>query len=167
MPYKKGKFKCSKCDNPVYRKETILCMGCRAKEKTGETRVDKDVQKKKRRKYKQEYFQKNKERIYQRNKLNPIDKEKEKHYYIKSRYGISKKEYEQMLVDRNFTCDICGYKQPENAKKMQKLYIDHCHTTNVIRGLLCFSCNTGLGYFKDNIENITKTIKYLKRWQEN
>lgn len=50
---------------------------------------------------------------------------------------------------------------------MQKLYIDHCHKTNQVRGLLCFSCNSALGHFKDNVESLKKAIKYLKKWQEN
>lgn len=166
MPYKKDKFKCSKCDNSVHRKDTVLCMSCRAKEKTGKNRVDKDLQKENRKKYKQEYFQRNKERIYQKNKLKIVDKDKLQNYYLKSRYGISKKEYEKMLTDRNYKCDICEYIQPENATKMQNLYIDHCHNTNKVRGLLCFRCNSALGYLKDDIKILENTIKYLKVWQE-
>lgn len=46
-----------------------------------------------------------------------------------------------------------------------KLCIDHCYITNKIRGILCRNCNSAIGYFKDNIEVIKKSIKYLKKCQ--
>lgn len=61
--------------------------------------------------------------------------------------------------------NICGYVQPENAKRQQKLYIDHNHKTGKIRGLLSFSCNAGLGYFKDDINIIENVINYLKKME--
>ncbi len=167
MPSKKTKYKCSKCDKGVYRKETVLCMSCNAKERTGKVRVDKELQRKRTKEYKQKYFQKNKKKIYQRRKSKPIDFERKQHYYIKSRYGISKVQYDKMLIDRNYTCDICGYVQPENATKIEKLYIDHCHVTNKIRGLICFSCNNAIGHFKDKIDVMKRAIKYLELWQGN
>jgi hypothetical protein len=33
-----------------------------------------------------------------------------------------------------------------------KLAVDHCHTTDAIRGLLCSDCNNGLGRFRDDPE---------------
>lgn len=167
MPYKKGKFKCQKCDNEVHRKETKLCMKCRALDNTGKIKVNKEDQKEKRRIYKKKYFQKNKDKIYNRRKNNPINIEKRQQYYIKSRYGISLEQYKQMLIDKNYCCDICGYKQPPNATKMQKLYIDHDHKTKRIRGLICSNCNAALGYLRDNIAVVEQASKYLKKWQDN
>lgn len=46
------------------------------------------------------------------------------------------------------SCAICKQK---NVDFNRKLHIDHCHETNIIRGLLCFKCNIGLGWFKDNV----------------
>ena len=39
--------------------------------------------------------------------------------------------------------------------------VDHCHETNQIRGLLCSSCNIGLGQFQDSIKLLSKAIDYL------
>jgi phage gp36-like protein len=129
-------------------------------------KVDKEIQRLRIKEYKRLYFQKNKEKIYLRRNQKPIEKQQRDGYYIKSRYGISIGDYNKMLIDRNFCCDICGYRQPQNATKQERLYIDHCHIKNKVRGLLCFYCNTAIGYFKDNVEVINKSIKYLEKWKD-
>lgn len=40
--------------------------------------------------------------------------------------------------------------------------IDHCNKTNKVRALLCQFCNSGLGFFEDDISIMKKAIKYLK-----
>lgn len=42
-----------------------------------------------------------------------------------------------------------------------KLFVDHCHSTAVVRGLLCSNCNSGLGYFKDSAALMKAAVKYL------
>jgi len=66
-----------------------------------------------------------------------------------------------MLQKQNNKCKICSVKFDENASKT-KACVDHCHTTNNVRGLLCRTCNAGLGYFKDNTERLTNAINYLQ-----
>jgi hypothetical protein len=43
------------------------------------------------------------------------------------------------------------------------LNVDHCHTTQKIRGVLCGYCNRGLGNFKDSKELLESAIKYLSQ----
>jgi hypothetical protein len=74
----------------------------------------------------------------------------------KIKYGISREDYAQMLVDQNNQCAICKKQIGWEAA------VDHCHNTDKIRGLLCRNCNLGLGGFKDNIETIRKAISYVK-----
>lgn len=47
-------------------------------------------------------------------------------------------------------------------KPPKKLCVDHNHNTGNVRSLLCMSCNTGIGKFKDNIELIEAALNYLK-----
>lgn len=95
---------------------------------------------------------KNKERHQKNNKEYQIkNKEKLKANERKRLYGISEQEYNNLLSKQNNKCAIC--KQEETAKSskgngIRRLSIDHCKKTKKIRGLLCFSCNLGLGYLK-------------------
>jgi len=78
-------------------------------------------------------------------------------YNLKKAYGLSSKEYQEKLKYQNYGCAICGKSQVTKA-----LAVDHCHTTGKIRSLLCGSCNTGLGHFRDNPELLRKAADYIK-----
>ena len=76
-------------------------------------------------------------------------------YYF---YGITEDDYKELLVKQDYACAICLTHQDELNSR---LAVDHCHKTNVIRGLLCGKCNRGLGIFQDSEELLNKAIKYL------
>lgn len=82
--------------------------------------------------------------------------------HIMRKYKLSIERYNQMLVEQDNKCFICEY---EFGKKKGDTYVDHCHETKQVRGLLCQQCNSGLGYFKDNTDALQKAIEYLKRNQ--
>lgn len=65
-----------------------------------------------------------------------------------------------MEEEQGGVCAICG--NPETDKRNHRLAVDHCHETDKIRGLLCKSCNIGLGMFKDNTNNLTRAVAYLR-----
>jgi len=77
----------------------------------------------------------------------------------KQRYGIEKEEFKRMVAEREGKCDMC-HEVP--AGKRKTLFIDHDHSNGRIRGLLCSSCNTGLGLLGDNIEVPLKVQQYLQ-----
>ncbi len=75
---------------------------------------------------------------------------------LKQRYGLSERDYQGMLLQQEGLCKICG-------DSPKTLYVDHCHTTNVVRGLLCPKCNTFVGYFETSPpERLEQIMKYLK-----
>ncbi len=79
---------------------------------------------------------------------------------LMARYGITHEQYEDMLEKQGGVCAIC--ETFELRKDSRYLVVDHCHTTNEIRGVLCHKCNTALGLFNDKEELLLKAIEYLK-----
>lgn len=78
-------------------------------------------------------------------------------------YGITSEDYDKMLLEQNNSCAICKVHLMDLKKTPN---IDHCHSTGKVRGLLCNNCNFGLGFFKDNVDNMLEAILYLKKSQK-
>ena len=70
------------------------------------------------------------------------------------KYDLTPEEFESLEQQQNNKCKIC--------ETDCSLVIDHCHSTNKVRGLLCNSCNTALGFMKDNPNTLIKAAEYLK-----
>lgn len=76
-------------------------------------------------------------------------------YKLKADHGITLEEFEGLAIEQKNQCAIC-------ATKTDDLHVDHCHASKHIRGLLCHSCNVGLGHFRDDPELLLRAITYLK-----
>lgn len=74
---------------------------------------------------------------------------------LKHRYGITEDDYHKMVEDQQCKCKICG------SKPIKPLYVDHCHETKKVRGLLCHQCNVALGHMNDDPQRLEKAISYL------
>lgn len=83
---------------------------------------------------------------------------KEQHRFVKirSKYGINKNEWEELLTDSVEVCHACGEKATDRC-----LHIDHCHETGKVRGLLCHGCNIALGGVKDDPTKLEALVNYL------
>lgn len=82
--------------------------------------------------------------------------------------GINIDRYNQMLEEQDNKCAICKEQETRRVRSLDeisRLSIDHCHSSLVIRGLLCHNCNTGIGKFKDSIDLLQSAINYLKKHQ--
>lgn len=79
-------------------------------------------------------------------------------YLKERRYGITQEDFNNMLVEQNNMCKICN----SEFKNTKDTHIDHCHSTNKVRGLLCNGCNMALGQFGDNTDIMSMAIKYLQ-----
>jgi DNA-directed RNA polymerase subunit RPC12/RpoP len=77
-------------------------------------------------------------------------------YHRKRAYGITLTEYEGMAFSQDWKCAICG------SKTEKDLLVDHNHDTGQVRGLLCHTCNTGIGYLKDSTAVLRGAIEYLE-----
>ncbi len=74
-----------------------------------------------------------------------------------TKYGITNKQYNQMLEDQDGKCLIC-HETPD-----ERLRIDHDHVTGQVRGLLCTCCNNVLGMANDSRSLIEAAIAYLNQ----
>jgi len=66
--------------------------------------------------------------------------------------GFSRKDYQKVYEQQNGKCAICG--NPETSRNqwgVKKLAVDHDHTTDKFRGLLCSACNTRLAVLEDRV----------------
>jgi len=80
-------------------------------------------------------------------------------YLLKQKYGLTLDDYDKLIEEQGGRCAICGTDQPNCHHK--RFVVDHNHQTNAVRGLLCSTCNTGLGNFFDNPETLLKAAQYL------
>lgn len=85
---------------------------------------------------------------------------------MKNKYGLSVAEYEAMYKEQSGLCKLCG--SPPAAAVGGKhtpsmvLHVDHDHTTGTVRGLLCRSCNHGIGSLRDDPALLEKAAAYLR-----
>jgi hypothetical protein len=78
---------------------------------------------------------------------------------VKYTYGLTEADYLAKIQEQNNVCAICKEKQLNKV-----LCIDHNHVTGKVRGLLCNSCNIGLGHFRDNSKILHSAIEYLQNY---
>lgn len=79
---------------------------------------------------------------------------------LRSLYGLSVDDYRLLLTAQNEVCAIC--KEPPRGKR-KFLSVDHDHETGQVRGLLCTTCNVGMGALRDSPELLRTAAAYLER----
>jgi len=98
-------------------------------------------------------------RLHARKRL--ADPEKRAIIYARKRggsAGLTPEQLDQMLTDQDHKCAICLTPDPTD--------LDHCHSTNKVRFLLCNHCNRGLGAFRDNPLWLRKAADLLERFND-
>ena len=90
--------------------------------------------------------------------------EKRLEIHYKKEYDITLSDYDKMYAYQDGKCAIChgtDTKTPKNGR----FCVDHDHDTGKVRGLLCASCNRGIGLLKDDPETVLSAYKYLmEKW---
>jgi len=93
-----------------------------------------------------------------RSQYRKTHKEKEAYWSrwgsITWKYGMSKEEFDDILLFQDNKCKICG------EEFVKTPCVDHNHITGDIRGLLCKTCNMRVGW----VENVMyeKVLKYIR-----
>ena len=82
---------------------------------------------------------------------------------LRRRFGMTDQDYKKMLDSQDGACAICGTKEPGTTGAFA---IDHDHKTGKVRGLLCRSCNVGIGNLRDQPELLLAAARYLNEFIE-
>lgn len=88
-------------------------------------------------------------------------REHQRRYYLRKKYDLSPSGYSAMLLAQGGACAVCGATDPGI---WQDFPVDHDHMTGSTRGLLCSSCNTGIGQFRDDPMLLRAAADYLERY---
>ncbi len=107
-----------------------------------------------------EYRAANRERLRRRNiEWRMANVKTVRHSTLRKKYGVTKEAFDSLLARQDGRCAICNVQIEDDART----HVDHDHVTSLVRGLLCRSCNLGLGHFKDSEERLALAIEYLRR----
>lgn len=107
---------------------------------------------------------------YRKSPKGKLQKRKEREKYMQKygqqynkKFRIARKKYHKLLKKQKYRCGICKLKWNKGDKRF---CLDHCHKTGKIRGLLCTSCNSMIGFAKDRIKVLKGAIKYLRIYKK-
>ena len=89
----------------------------------------------------------------------PHDPKKYRERRLLKEFGLGTGAYDLLYESQSGRCAICQKKEQDVVHGL--LRVDHCHTSGKVRGLLCASCNLGLGMFRDCKAALAQAIKYL------
>lgn len=144
--------KCSKCgqekllDEFYLRHSTGTAYGSQCKVCTRETT--------------REWHKNNKDRVRERRKTNHWKLQRRRQHLAK--YGLTLETYANMLTEQSGVCAICKTSDWGGTHKVPA--IDHNHSTNQVRQLLCHSCNRGIGWMREEPAFLREAANYLERW---
>lgn len=95
---------------------------------------------------------------YRRNNLEKV-KCIERASRLRMKYGLTLGEYDKLFAAQLGQCAVCGTGPSGDSPNFD---VDHDHVTGKVRGLLCRSCNLGLGHFKDDPVLTQLATNYLR-----
>jgi len=81
-----------------------------------------------------------------------------KRAFILKKYKLSEEDYNSMFAGQGGLCKICG-------KILGTPRIDHDHSSGKVRGLLCHSCNVGIGFLQDSASLCKIAHEYLLSYE--
>jgi hypothetical protein len=93
-----------------------------------------------------------------RRNANPEKKRVNRDNKLRLKYGIGIEDVDAMYELQQGRCGIC-----QTPKGVERLHVDHDHSTGAVRSLLCLNCNSMLGHAKDSMAVLRAAILYLER----
>lgn len=87
--------------------------------------------------------------------------------HLKSAFGLTEAQYAELLEAQDGGCAICGRAESvlrgrgHRADEPRELAVDHDPETKLVRGLLCFDCNTAIGKLLHDPALLIEAFVYL------
>ena len=88
-----------------------------------------------------------------------IAKQKQHWHFIRNKFGVRKIDWLVMYYHQGGLCGVCAEVELDTSPN---ICVDHDHETGKVRGLLCRSCNTGMGWI-DKPGWTGKAVAYQER----
>lgn len=87
---------------------------------------------------------------------------RQREHYVRNTYGLSLTEYDELLLAQDFLCAVCARPLELEGMGALRACIDHDHGTGEVRGILCSSCNIGIGNLGDDPARLRAAAEYLE-----
>jgi len=81
-------------------------------------------------------------------------------------HDCSEEQWNFLYVKQSGYCAVCGTTMDTHGKGVSSATVDHCHASSEIRGLLCSSCNKGIGCLKDDPTIMANAIEYINKHRD-
>ncbi|WP_326553658.1 endonuclease domain-containing protein [Micromonospora sp. NBC_01813] len=83
---------------------------------------------------------------------------------LREKYDLTSAQYEQMLVEQQGRCAICGQQETARGRggAPRRLAVDRNHRSGVVRRLLCHRCNLVTWAVEENPALLDKVRAYLE-----
>lgn len=98
------------------------------------------------------------------NKRKPANRYVERLGKLRRTYGISGVDFDAMWAEQSGLCAICHIHMTlteGRGLRSTDVCVDHNHTTNQVRGLLCADCNVGIARLKESKTIMLTAIEYV------
>jgi hypothetical protein len=81
-------------------------------------------------------------------------------YVLKKKFGLTPEAYAALWDSQGQVCACCG---SDTSGGRGAFHVDHDHVTGLVRGILCNSCNLGIGHLSDTLDGVRQAVAYLER----
>ena len=81
---------------------------------------------------------------------------------LRRRYGMTLAEYDALFDAQGGRCAGCQRLGKRGGRESGSLHVDHNHSTDTVRGLLCTSCNGAIGRVVENPDTLRRLAGYLE-----
>ncbi len=139
--------------------ETKICKKCGISRSIEDFKLHRncnECERKYHREWRAKHIDKRRAQARERHRINPAaDLINQRKY----KYGITQEGFDSLLAKQEYRCAICKKLEGE---VLGTFHVDHCHTTQRVRGILCGNCNRGLGIYRDDPSLLREAADYVE-----